>query len=157
MIILVVTFCFFCSVCQVVCVSVDISLNIRGYFITHSWIFHYASAVTRNFCFFFVVNCLHGVGFSHNAVFVFTHTNLTDLTKSSSIVVFCFTRISRKTRRFLSSLDFWSHTEISRKHTSLALVCTIRLRALGKADKRGRSDALSVRLPLAPSGGEHVS
>ena len=65
-------------------------LRIRGYLIKYSRIFHYASAVTRSFCFFFVVNCLHGVGFSHNAVFVFTHTNLTDLTKSSSIVGFLF-------------------------------------------------------------------
>ena len=29
-------------------------------------------------------------------------------------------------------------------------VCTIRLKILGEADKRGRSDAPSVRLPLAP-------
>ena len=98
-------------------------LRIHGYLIKYPWIFHYVSTVTRSFCFALAVNCLHGVGFSHNAVFVFTHTNLTDLTKSSSIV-FCFTRngvrrpkgpkaISRKTRRFLSSLDFWSHTDLT--------------------------------------------
>ena len=90
---LIHTFCFFCSVCRILCVSVDIWLNIRGYFITYPWIFHYASTVTRSFCFALAVNCLHGVGFSHIAVFVFTHTNLTDLTKSSSIVFF----VSRET------------------------------------------------------------
>ena len=87
---LIHTFCFFCSVCRILCVSVDIWLNIRGYFITYPWIFHYVSTVTRSFCFVFAVYWLYGVGFSHNAVFVFTHTNLTDLTKSSSIVVFLF-------------------------------------------------------------------
>ena len=57
-------------------------------------IFHYASAVTRSFCFVLVVNCLHGLGFSHNAVFVFTHTNLTDLTNLLPSLFF----VSRESR-----------------------------------------------------------
>ena len=56
------------------------------------------------------------------------HANLAKNAKGQVLRI-CLTQISR----------------ISRKHTSLALVCTIRLRALGKADKRGRSDAPSVR------------
>ena len=43
----------------------DISLNIRGYFITYPWIFHYASAVTRVFCFVLVIYWLYVFGFSH--------------------------------------------------------------------------------------------
>ena len=62
---LIHTFCFLRSVCRIVCVSVDISLNIRGYFITYPWIFHYASAVTRVFCFVLVIYWLYVFGFSH--------------------------------------------------------------------------------------------
>ncbi len=84
------TFCFFCSVCRIVCVSVDISLNIRGYFITYPWIFHYVSTVTRVFCFVLAIYWLYILGFSHIGGFVFTHTNLTDLTKYSFIAGFFF-------------------------------------------------------------------
>ena len=62
---LVATFCFLCSVCQILCVSVDISLNIRGYFITYPRIFHYASAVTRVFCFVLAIYWLYAFVFSH--------------------------------------------------------------------------------------------
>ena len=63
--ILVATFCFLCSVCQILCVSVDISLNIRGYFITYPRIFHHASAVTRVFCFVLTIYWLYAFVFSH--------------------------------------------------------------------------------------------
>ena len=63
--ILVATFCFLCSVCQIICVSVDISLNIRGNFITYPWIFHYVSAVTRVFCFVLAIYWLYAFVFSH--------------------------------------------------------------------------------------------
>ena len=62
---LIHTFCFFCSVCRIVCVSVDIWLNIRGYFITYPWIFHYVSTVTRSFYFVFAVYWLYVFVFSH--------------------------------------------------------------------------------------------
>ena len=82
--------CFLCSVCRILCVSVDISLNIRGYFITYPWIFHYVSTVTRVFCFVLAIYWLYILGFSHIGGFVFTHTNLTDLTKYSFIAGFFF-------------------------------------------------------------------
>ena len=65
---LIHTLCFFCSVCRILCVSVDIWLNIRGYFITYPWIFHYVSTVTQSFCFVFAVYWLYVFVFSHIAV-----------------------------------------------------------------------------------------
>ena len=91
-------FCFFCSAFLIVCVSVDISLNIRGYFITYPWIFHYASAVTRSFCFVFEANWLFVFRFSHIAVFVFTHTNLTEISRNLLPSLFFVSRESREKR-----------------------------------------------------------
>ena len=78
---------------------------------------------------------------------VFTHTNLTDLTKYSFIVGFFFHANLANLAKFSFIADFGltQISRISRKHTSLTLVCTIRLKTLGEADKRGRSDAPSVR------------
>ena len=56
---------FFSSTYRKVYVSVDISLNIRGYFITYPRIFHYASAVTRVFCFVLAIYWLYAFVFSH--------------------------------------------------------------------------------------------
>jgi len=56
---------FFSSTYRKVYVSVDISLNIRGYFITYPWIFHYVSTVTRVFCFVLAVYWLYAFVFSH--------------------------------------------------------------------------------------------
>ena len=52
-----------------------------------------------------------------------------------------------------------SHTDLPNltKHASFHSRVPSGAQTLGEADKRGRSDAPSVRLPLAPSGGEHVS
>ena len=145
--ILVATFCFLCSFCRILCVSVDISLNIRGYFITYPWIFHYVSTVTRVFCFVLAIYWLYVLGFSHIGGFVFTHTNLTDLTKYSFIAGFFFHANLANLAKFSFIADFGltQISRISRKHTSLTLVCTIRLKTLSEADKRGRSDAPSVR------------
>ena len=38
-------------------------------------------------------------------------------------------------------IEFHAYLNLT-KHTSLSLVCAIRLKTFGKADKRGRSDAL---------------
>ena len=89
---------------------------------------------------------------------VFTHTNLTDLTKYSFIAGFFF-HAKRSSPpegakgnlanlakfSFIADFGLTQISRISRKHTSLTLVCTIRLKTLGEADKRGRSDAPSVR------------
>ena len=61
----VLPFHFFSSTYRKVYVSVDISLNIRGYFITYPWIFHYVSTVTRVFCFVLAVYWLYAFVFSH--------------------------------------------------------------------------------------------
>ena len=46
--------------------------------------------VTRVFCFVLAIYWLYVLGFSHIGGFVFTHTNLTDLTKYSFIAGFFF-------------------------------------------------------------------
>ena len=102
-------------------VSVDISSRIRGYFITYPRL-REVFALSSWF-----IGCLF-------LVFL--------------IMLFFDSRESREKREDFFHRWIFGLTQISRisrKHTSLALVCTIRLRALGKADKRGRSDAPSVR------------
>ena len=73
--------CFLCSVCRILCVSVDISLNIHGYFITYPWIFHYVSAVTRVFCFVLAIYWLYVFGFSHIGGWFFVSRRLRRLSQ----------------------------------------------------------------------------
>ena len=112
-VLLIHTSCFLRSVCQIVCVSVDIWLNIRGYFITYPWIFHYASAVTRSFCFALAVNCLHGVGFSHNAVFVLL-TQISQISRNLLPSLFFVSRESREKREDFFHRWIFGLTQISR-------------------------------------------
>ena len=104
--------CFLCSVCRILCVSVDISLNIRGYFITYPWIFHYVSTVTRVFCFVLAVYWLYVLGFSHIGGFVFTHTNLTEIFFHRWIFL---SRESRESREVFFHRWFWSHTDLTKR------------------------------------------
>ena len=104
---------FFCSVCRIVCVSVDIWLNIRGYLITYPWIFHYASTVTRSFCFALAVNCLHGVGFSHIAIFCF-YSHKSHRSHEIFFHRWIFlSRESRESREVFFHRWFWSHTDLT--------------------------------------------
>ena len=58
---------------------------------------------------------------------------------------------------FLLHPTSWSERQ-SHKERIITLAFAIRLKTLGEVDKlRAFCDAASVRLPLAPSGGEHVS
>ena len=135
--------CFLCSVCRILCVSVDISLNIHGYFITYPWIFHYVSAVTRVFCFVLAIYWLYVFGFSHIGGWFF---------------------VSRRLRRlsqipFSPSVFFIFHTESTGNHrlwriASLAPairdVCTrlgrqtVPLFIEGRAEQRGAEGVTSV-------------
>ena len=132
-------------------VSVDISSRIRGYFITYPRLREVFALLLR------LIACM-GLAFLI-MLFLFLLTQISRISRNllpslffvSRETEFAARRGQRQSRE--KREDFFHRwifgltqiSRISRKHTSLALVCTIRLRALGKADKRGRSDAPSVR------------
>ena len=69
----VLSFHFFSSVYRKVCVSMDISLNIRGYFITYPRIFHYVSVDILLFACLLATFRAYSLSFLL-AVFCFSHS-----------------------------------------------------------------------------------
>jgi len=81
-------------------------LRIRGYFITHPRLREVFALSSR------LIACM-GLAFLI-LLFLFLLTQISQISRNLlPSLVFCFMRISRKTRRFLSSLDFWSHTDLT--------------------------------------------
>ncbi len=121
----------------------DISLNIRGYFITYPWIFHHASAVTRVFCFVLAIYWLYILGFSHIGGWFFVSRRLRRLSQipfSPSVFLF-FTQKAQENHRL------WCIASLA---PAIRDVCTrlgrqtVPLFIEGRAEQRGAEGVTSV-------------